>query len=759
MNGVVAVSNHYGNHLINGDRRFRIHATGFNRNHRINTEGGIIPEEWRVETVIDRVETTSAVWLGLTMGCCRCHDHKYDPITQKEFYEFYSFFNNNASESGTGAERAENHPPILRVPDPEQKQGLDLLQAAYLKTEAAMHDREKQLPGLQAAWESTAGDLKPGAPWTAIDPTEMKSAGRAKLVKHPDKSIEVSGTNAATDSYTFSFMTDGKSLTAIKLDALTSTALPASGPGRSSGGNFVLTDVHVTADGTQVPLAKATADYSQPEYPVELAIDKDAKSGWAIFPKVNEPHFAVFSFANALPSGAPMKCVVRLDFKSVWPQHQLGKFRLSVTDSIAPHEIGTPPGILSIVSIPPAKRNAKQTSELAGYFRANHSGEVMGADRAFQKAIAERDAFALKIPSVMVMEDLPQPREAFVLLRGQYDKHGQKVTAGTPAVLPPMPTGTARNRLGLAKWIVDPANPLTARVAVNRFWERFFGVGLVKSGENFGSQAEWPSHPELLDWLATEFVRTGWDMKAIQKSIVLSATYRQSSAADPALYQRDPDNRLLARGPRFRVQAETVRDQALSIAGLLNEKVGGPSVRPYQPDGIWDEITMYGNLRNYKHDTNGNEYRRSLYTIWKRTSAPPAMTLFDAPGREICVVRRSRTNTPLQALALLNDETYVEAARKLAEKMLAEGGSTPEERIRFAFRRSTARWPDATELKVLAGGLQSRLVKYRADQMAAKALSAVGDTKPNAGVDPAELAAYTTTAGVILNLDETITKE
>jgi hypothetical protein len=263
----------------------------------------------------------------------------------------------------------------------------------------------------------------------------------------------------------------------------------------------------------------------------------------------------------------------------------------------------------------------------------------------------------------------------------------------------------------------------------------------------------------LLDWLATEFVRLHWDMKALQKTIVMSGAYRQSSTVTPALFEKDPENRLLARGARFRVQAEVVRDQALAIAGLLAEKVGGPSVRPYQPDGLWDEINVYGNLRNYQHDTNGNEYRRSLYTIWKRTSAPPGMTLFDAPGRELCVVRRSRTDTPLQALALLNDETYVEASRKLAEKMISEGGSTVEDRIGYAFRRAMARPPSAAELKVLKAGLEQRLAKYRLNPDAAKALLAVGDTRSSSTLDPAELAAYTTTASVILNLDETITKD
>ena len=292
-------------------------------------------------------------------------------------------------------------------------------------------------------------------------------------------------------------------------------------------------------------------------------------------------------------------------------------------------------------------------------------------------------------------------RDAYLLLRGQYDKRGPKVTADVPAIFGSLPAGAPANRLSLARWIVDPANPLTARVWVNRAWEHHFGLGLVKASENLGSQSDFPSHPELLDWLATEFVRVGWDMKAMHKEIVLSATYRQSSRVTPALLERDPENRLLARGSRFRLQAELVRDQTLAAAGMLTTRVGGPSVRPYMPDGVWDETSVYGDLRSYKHDKGEGLYRRTMYTIWKRTAAPPTMLLFDAPSREICTVRRSRTNTPLQALALLNEVTYVEAARKLAERMMLEGGTSAGQRLSHGFRLVAGRDPRAGELKVL----------------------------------------------------------
>jgi hypothetical protein len=328
-----------------------------------------------------------------------------------------------------------------------------------------------------------------------------------------------------------------------------------------------------------------------------------------------------------------------------------------------------------------------------------------------------------------------------------------------PASLTPLPAGAPNNRLGLARWLVDPANPLTARVAVNRYWESYFGVGLVKTAEDFGTQGEWPSHPELLDWLATEFVRTGWDVKAMQRLIVTSATYRQSSRATPELLHRDPENRLLARGPRFRLPAEVVRDNALAVSGLLVEQVGGPSVKPYQPAGLWEELAGGAGEGPYVQDKGRNLYRRSLYVYRKRTVPHPAMANFDAPSREICQVKRARTNTPLQALELLNDVTYVEAARRLAQLMLTEGGATPEERLAFAFRRATARAPGAAELRVLRHGLERYRARFHADAEAAKRLVRHGESPVDERLDVTELAAYTAAAGVILNLDETITKE
>jgi hypothetical protein len=366
-----------------------------------------------------------------------------------------------------------------------------------------------------------------------------------------------------------------------------------------------------------------------------------------------------------------------------------------------------------------------------------------------------RDRLIERFPTTMVMQEMPVPRDTFVLIRGQYDKHGEKVTPGVPSSLPPFPSGVPNNRLGLARWLVDPANPLTARVTVNRYWQMLFGSGLVKTVEDFGSQGEWPSHPELLDWLATEFVRTGWDVKAILRTIVTSATYRQSSKVSPELLRRDPENRLLARGARFRLAAEMVRDHALFASGLLVEKLGGPSVKPYQPASLWKEL---GNTE-FLPDHGEKLYRRSLYTFWKRTVAPQNMLTFDAAGRETCIVRQTRTNTPLQALTLMNDITYVEASRMLAQRVLKEGDATPEQRLARMFRLLTARPPRSVELKILCADLEKHLTRYRRNGEAALKLLSVGESKRDERLDTAELAAYTAVANLILNLDETISRE
>jgi uncharacterized protein DUF1553 len=402
-------------------------------------------------------------------------------------------------------------------------------------------------------------------------------------------------------------------------------------------------------------------------------------------------------------------------------------------------------------------RTGIERAQLRWYFLENAAPpEIREAWGKLQSLLLEKAKLERTFPTVMVMAERPTPRDTFVLARGQYNQPGEKVQPGVPAVLPPMPEGAPNNRLGFAQWLTNPGNPLLARVTVNRFWQMYFGAGLVKTTEDFGSQGDWPSHPELLDWLATEFVRTGWDVKAMQKLIVTSATYRQSSKTSPDLVQRDPENRLLARGARFRLPAEMVRDQALFAAGLLAEKTGGPSVKPYQPAGLWIELNMQD--MDYVEGHGADLHRRSLYTFWKRTVAPPMMANFDSAGREACVVRDSRTNTPLQALDLMNDVQFLEAARFLGQRMLTEGGAAPDGRLAYGFRLVTGRAPSAAEAKVLRESLQYHL-DYFADDARARPFVKQGETPADASLSARDLAAYGSVGSLLLNLDEAVTKQ
>ena len=528
-------------------------ATGFNRNHRINDEGGIIPAEYAVEYVVDRVETTAAVWLGLTAGCARCHDHKYDPLSQREFYRLYAYFN-NVPEVGQDGRKGYAEPHIV-VPTP--------------------------------GWGPPEGT--PVMVMQEMSPPRDTYLLKRGAYDQPDTSEK---------------LTPG--IPAALASALTSAAGISPSPGTPGEGG-----------GEGLPPRSGDANAQRPTPNVERPIGES----------------------------------------------DVERSTLDVGSSHSPH-----------------------------------------------------------------LPRTPEPR----------------------------------NRLELARWLVATGNPLTARVTVNRFWQHLFGVGLVKTSEDFGAQGEYPSHPELLDWLATEFVRTGWDVKALHKLVVTSATYRQSSRATPALRERDPENRLLARGARFRLDAHAVRDNALAAGGLLVEKLGGPPVKPYQPPGLWEELS-FGNgkttIDKYVQGTGGQLYRRTLYTFWTRTVPPPALAIFDAGGREACTVRLGRTNTPLQALNLLNDVTYMEAARELAERMMRDGGASPADRLAHGFRVATARRPDARELASLLRGFGQYAGTYRADPAAAAALLSVGESPRDPALDPAELAAYAAAANVLLNLDETMTRE
>ncbi|MEZ5387561.1 MAG: DUF1549 and DUF1553 domain-containing protein, partial [Prosthecobacter sp.] len=765
-----------GGDLLPKATRYQIVATGFNRNHRLNGEGGIIAEEWRIENIIDRVETTSFTWLGLTLNCCRCHDHKYDPLTQKDFYSFFAFFN-NVPESGTiqgnSNRSGGNSAPVIAVPDDEQQKRLAQLRQAVTTAQASVTEQQLQLPNLVANWETEletpAGEND--RMWKVLPLAGVKSSGGATFEKQPDESWIAGGTNPNTDTYTATAPLAKGEFTGLLLEALPDESLPNQSLGRATNGNYVLTGIEaeISAPSLKKPVKivfeRAEADYSQNGYDVKLLLDKDPTNGWAI--DGNDPakrlaRKAMFIVNKAVDVPADASLTVRLVHGGRFARHSIGRLRLSMTHAepalaSLDGNGGPPATILAILKAPTESREPKQQAQLEKYFRENIDSPLRDADFALVAAKEALEKYENSLPSVMVMQEGPV-KEAFVLNRGEYDKPGEKVTMATPVVLPPMPKThlrTARSRE------VDrrSLNPLTARVWVNRAWEKFFGYGISKSTDNLGTQSEYPVHPELLDWLATEFIHRGWDMKAMQKLIVMSATYRQSSKQTPELIEKDPENRLLARGPRFRLTGEVVRDQALAIGGLLVPKIGGPSVRPYMPEGVWDETSKYGNLRGYKADTGDGLYRRSFYTIWKRTAAPPTMLLFDAPTREVCTVKRSRTNTPLQALSLLNEVTFVEAARGLAQQMMQHGGKTPEQRIRYGFKRSTGRDIEPAALKQLAAGLAKRIAAFRAKPDEASALLAQGASKADPALDASELAAYTTTASVLLNLDRVVTRD
>jgi Protein of unknown function (DUF1553) len=408
------------------------------------------------------------------------------------------------------------------------------------------------------------------------------------------------------------------------------------------------------------------------------------------------------------------------------------------------------------------KRSKEQAEDVRDYFLTYAAPESLRtAYRELKALTKEKEELENRIPTAMVMAEMKKPRDTFVLARGDYRYQTEKVQPGVPAMLPPLAKDAPLNRLTLAKWLVDPRHPLTARVAVNRFWQMYFGYGIVKTQEDFGVQGEPPVHPELLDWLATEFIRSGWDIREVQRLIVTSATYRQSSRVTAGLHEKDPENRLLARGPRVRLPAEMIRDTALVASGLLNDRIGGPSVLPYQPTGLWEEMAFGEGFsgQSYEQSHGTDLYRRGMYILWKRTVPSASLATFDAPDREKCTARRALTNTPLQALALQNDPTYVEAARALAQRAMSEGGSDEKSRLTYAFRLVTARRPTGKEIGVLRSLLDGRLSSFRKDRQSAIKLLSVGESPRDRRLDPAELAAWTTVASVILNLDETITKQ
>ena len=739
-------------------------ATGFHRNTLLNQEGGIDVEEARWETLVDRVNTTASVWMGSTLACAQCHNHKFDPFSQRDYYRMLAFFNNaDYQVHGLGPVTTDKwiDEPELELPTPEQAVKRDAIEAEIARRQVRLDTPTPELAAAQAAWER---DRRAPAPaWTVLKPSRATAENGTTLTVAADGSVLASGERPDRDTYTLVARTRLAGITAVRLEAL---ADPPDPVGRADAGTFFLTRFRLAVrppqgKATAVVLARGEADHMESNRPLVGALDDDPATGWGVWPETDRSHVAVFQTRE--PVGGPEGAVLVVTLEHAGKQGQtLRHFRLSVTTSVRPFGgIGLPEPLRAILGTRGADRTPEQKKQLAEHYRS--IAPILEPDRRRLRAL-RKERSELPIPTAMILRErtgFERPKTQ-LRIRGSYMSPGETVYAGVPASLHALPDEAPTNRLGLALWLASDENPLTPRVTVNRAWEAFFGRGLVETSEDFGTQGERPTHPELLDWLATEFVREATRFKALHRLIVTSASYRQSSRATPALIEKDPYNRLLARGPRFRLEAEMVRDAALAASGQLSEKVGGPSVFPDQPEGIWDN--PYSDDKWVTSEAE-DRYRRSLYTFVRRTAPYPMLTTFDAPSREFCTVRRVRTNTPLQSLTTLNDPAFFTAARALAGRVLREAGPTAGERADYAFRLCNARRPGADERARLLAFREQQLERLRRDPEAARAIvglpapggSPAGDEGGPA--DPAERAAWTMVANVVLNLDETLTKE
>ena len=720
----------------------QIIATGFNRNHMHNGEGGRIADETRVENVFDRTETTSTVWLGLTMTCCRCHDHKYDPITQQEYYQLYAFFNNTSENGGRGGGKA---PPTVKFQSEEQRQQLKLFDQRIAELKKKLERPMPDVERAQLAWEvvsakqletvKDAGGKLGLSPWSVLGTVPAPDGNSAKTFEHeygPEKGVDLER--------------------------------------EYSDGQIVWREETKFADGKVHPLPDtvgATYLYRTLDSPGPRTIDVSLGSDDGIKVWLNGKQVLSKNAARAAAPDQEKLTLKLLDGKNelllkiVNTGGIAGFYFKKIAESIG----GLTPEIAAIIAVDPTKRTAVQQNTIRDFFRSSHSDDWKILKSELSKIEQQRQTVDKSAVTVMVMDDLPanKKRTTNVLLRGIYNKPTeQEVSVGTPAFLPPLPKGVQHNRLALAQWIVDPSNPLTARVTVNRYWQMFFGTGLVKTSEDFGRQGSRPSHPKLLDWLATRFIESGWDVKEMHKLIVMSATYQQSSRM-PTSHENarsnegyvDHGNRLLSRGSRYRMPSWMLRDQALAVSGLLDDTIGGPSIKPYQPEGVWAEAT-FGKIR-YQPDQGDSLYRRSLYIFWRRIVGPTM--LFDGGKRQTCEVKPTRTNTPLHALTTLNETTFVEASRLMAECVLKSKSDSPEERISQAFRLATAREPQADELLLLVRRWRQFKDMFESNAENADKLLSVGQSPRDSSLNKAEHAAYAVICSLILNLDEVISRE
>ncbi|MEC9092228.1 MAG: DUF1549 and DUF1553 domain-containing protein, partial [Planctomycetota bacterium] len=751
-------------------------ATGFNRCNVTTSEGGSIDAEYYVRYAVDRVETTATVWLGLTAGCAACHDHKFDPVTQKEFYQLFSYFYSLTERAMDG--NALLPPPSVKVATAEQRLQLDQLGKELATHKAAVAELQQKLikdykdptpagklgklEEAEIVWFDDA--LPPGA-----KPEGNEGGNSWQFVSGPQhpvfsgkKSFRRSGNGLTQHFFSsvknkFKLGQSDRLFAYVYLDPKNPPetvqlqfnqngswehraywgADKGHGAGRNNASNLKLG-----------PLPK-TGQWIRLEVPAEkVGLSSGSQlNGWAF----TQFGGTVYWDKPGRISASELKPEQKQSL-AIWQQ-----YRKQVKQPALPAPTQ------KILDIEPGKRSEAQKNLLVDYFVKNVNPQAVTAVQPLraQETVTQEKINAINkaIPSTLVMEDRKKRRQAFVLERGEYTKPGEKVDSQVPEWISPAIEGMPDNRLGLAQWLIKKDHPLTSRVTVNRYWQHFFGTGIVQTSEDFGTQGERPSHPKLLDWLATDFVDKGWDIKRMHKQIVMSATYQQSSNVSAEKLRVDPANRLLARGPRFRLDAEVIRDSALAVSGLLVEKIGGPSVKPYQPSGLWKPVGFGGsNTAIFKQDSGEKLYRRSLYTFLKRTSPPPSMSTFDAPDRETCQVRRARTNTPLQALVLMNDVQFVESARKFAEQIMLKGGKSAHEKSVYAFRSVVSRFPDEQESTALSRLFRESLAEFKANPAAAEDLLKIGESSKMDELDPSELASWTMVAHLILNLSETVTK-
>lgn len=732
-------------------------ATGFLRNSMLNQEGGVDPEQFRVEGIIDRVDAVGKAFLGLTINCAQCHTHKFDPISHKEYYQFYAFLNGDdepeieAPSEAVITKRAEIRSEITLIED--QSMGKD-------------PDLSKRM----AAWEEKVRPREGN--WVVLKDADIFAAFGVKFEHLEDHSFIAKGDNSTGNTYTIKARTPVKNITGFRLELLTDPNLPRSGPGRSPDGSLFVSEFSVDAGPAGAPnaesapmkkvaLAQATADFSHPDFPIKNAIDGDAKTAWSIDAgpgRRNQDRKAVFTVRDPIGFDGGTLLTFRLQqrqdekISTAGGKPNIGRFRLSITTDPSPEADPLPADVRRLLTIPSEQRTSAQRRAIFSFYRTT--------DPQYAEANRKIDDLMKQWPygsTTLALATRQRPRETRIFTRGDWKRPADLVTPGTPSVLHPFPSGAPRNRLGLARWIMDKGNPLTPRVIVNRVWQQYFGAGLVTTPEDFGKRCERPSHPELLDWLACEFRDNGGSMKQLHRLIVTSATYRQSSRMGPALQEADPTNRWLARAPRLRVDAEAIRDIALAASGLLSRNIGGPSVYPPIPDGV---LNMgYGAPMPWETSKGEARYRRAMYTFWKRSVPYPSLSIFDMPNADVACTRRIRSNTPLQALTTLNDTLFMEAAQGLAMRVWKEGGEDDRAKMTYGFRLCTGRLPDAFELQTLVAYLQQQQSNFNGRTAAAVYVSSPDPNNLPSDVDLHKVAPWTMVARVLLNMDETITKE